>query len=211
MRSRDTVPGGRADAGHHTADIEDADEAWRLRVLLGDGPPDARAVPALAALEPLEEASSATQELMSLSRAMTAIVADTLADLDDTLTVPQLRVLVMLSTEAAAGIAAVAACLGADRSHASHSCDRLVEAGLVRRVADPTDRHRVGLSLTARGRDLVDSVMQRRRRILDDLVGRLSPSERRALVRGVTALNRVMEDGGARAAVLRASILPWIR
>lgn len=131
---------------------------------------------------------------MDLSRLMTAIVATTLADIDEAVSVPQLRILVMLHVNGPMNLVGIARRLGVDRSNASRPADRLVAMGLADRNADVSDRRSVVLSLTPQGRRFIDSVLDRRRAILGGLVSRLDAPDRRALGRGVDALLRLAEN-----------------
>ena len=55
--------------------------------------------------------------------------------MDTTVSVPQMRVLVLLWTGEPLNLSAVAEGLGVNASNASRTCDRLVAAGLVERAA----------------------------------------------------------------------------
>jgi MarR family transcriptional regulator, organic hydroperoxide resistance regulator len=55
----------------------------------------------------------------------------------------------------------------AEAGHPSRLVDRLVEAGLVRRAPAATDRRRVELSLTARGRRLAERVESTRAQVME--------------------------------------------
>lgn len=150
---------------------------------------------------------------MALSRVMTAVVARTLADAVETLSVPQLRILTMLYYGGPLNLTAIAKQLGVDRSNASRPADRLAAAGLVRRMEDESDRRSTTLALTPEGRRLVDSIMERRREIFDRFLDRLGSDDRERLAESVTALiAAVREDPGDPALAGAASepILPWI-
>jgi DNA-binding MarR family transcriptional regulator len=201
--------------------MSDAHAAWVRHLLQGVEPAPAERVAAVEADTPrvlvvakLPQANqhSATDALLELSRAMTAIVAGTLAQLDDTVTVSQLRILVMLRFDNPVSLTTIAQGLGVDRSNASRACDKLVNADLVQRVEDKADRRRIALSLTAKGRRLVDSLMRRRRKILDELVGQLETDQQAQLARGLAALNDVIEKSSHEAlSGATGAILPWIR
>src|SRR4051794_21977686 len=104
------------------------------------------------------------EPLIEASQVMTGIIVHSLSEVDSGVTVPQLRVLVMVSHGVRVNVNAVAAELGVNASNASRTCDRLVELGLVSRTEDPEDRRRVLLSLTTAGQRLLTAVMDRRRR-----------------------------------------------
>src|ERR1700737_1018482 len=80
--------------------------------------------------------------VMRASRALVGIAAASIAEVDDAVTLPQLRVLVMVSTRGPLNLAAVAAGLEVSASNASRICDPLVEAGPAdRREGPPERRH----------------------------------------------------------------------
>ena len=151
--------------------------------------------------------------LMTTSRLMTAVVARTLAGVDQTVSVPQLRVLVMLDSDGPMNLTTIADGLGVNPSNATRTCDRLVTAGLVRRRADPRDGRAVSVALTAKGRRLVDSLMDARRLVLEDLVQHLTVTELRRLARGLTGflggVERTADDAGVK--VGDSTLLTWIR
>jgi len=120
--------------------------------------------------------------VMAASRLITAAVVQSLAAVSGTVTVPQLRVLVMLATRGRLNLSAVAAGLGVNASNASRTCDQLVRALLVDKRVDPHDRRRASLALTAAGRRLVGDVMSHRERLLAGIVEEMTPPAQRRLV-----------------------------
>ncbi len=133
---------------------------------------------------------------MATSRLMTAVVARTLVDIKDAVSVPQLRVLVMLSYRAPLNLTTIAHGLGVNASNASRTCEQLVVSGLLAREEDPVDRRHLALALTTAGLRLVGTLMQSRRLILDEAVRRMPPVEQRRLVRALTAFLTAAEDSG---------------
>ena len=91
---------------------------------------------------------------MRASRALVGIAAASIAEVDGTVTVPQLRVLVIIDTRGPQNLAAVAAALEVNPSNASRTCDRLIAAGLLHRREATDDRRNVTLTLTPKGKDL---------------------------------------------------------
>src|SRR4051812_45535140 len=127
------------------------------------------------------------EPLIKASQVMAGIIVHSLSEVDSTVTVPQLRVLVMVSQDERVNVNAIAAELGVNASNASRTCDRLVELGLVRRKEDPLDRRRVLLSLTRAGQRLITAVMDHRRREFAEIVAEMPEAERRRLMRSLTA------------------------
>ncbi len=118
---------------------------------------------------------------MAAARVLVAVVAKSVAEVEDEVSLPQLRVLVMLSTQGALNLVAVADSLGVHPSNATRTVERLVVAGLVERRDLPTDRRNVSLTLTAKGQALVDSVFEHRRAAIKRVVQRMPETKRRAL------------------------------
>lgn len=137
---------------------------------------------------------------MTASRVITAAVVRSLNAVDPRMTVPQLRVLVMVSNEHGLSVNAVARGLGVNASSASRTCERLVSSGLLHRDEHTSDRRKVVLSLSSSGRRLVDSVMKHRRDDLLGVVDHMDPSERELLAASLHAFNaaaqRVIEESG---------------
>jgi DNA-binding MarR family transcriptional regulator len=119
---------------------------------------------------------------MLAARALVGISAQSLAEVDDVVTPPQLRVLVMIASRGPLNLGAVARGLGVHPSNATRACDRLVAAGLLDRRDDPADRRNLYLQLTDEGRGLVDDVMDRRRHAIAAVLERMPALQRTALV-----------------------------
>lgn len=127
-------------------------------------------------------AAAQVDAVMRASRALVAIAAASVAEVDDTVTTPQLRVLVMVATRGPLNLAAVAAGLDVSASNASRICDRLLKAGLLDRRDLPTDRRNVTLTLTEDGQALVDKVIRHRRRAITRVLRNMGARERERLV-----------------------------
>jgi len=80
----------------------------------------------------------------------------------------------------------------------THRLDRLEERGLVRRRADAGDRRSVTVTLTRRGRALVDRVLVDRVADASDAVAGLRAADRRALERLLREVGLGLERSGAR-------------
>lgn len=150
---------------------------------------------------------------MATSRVMTAVVARTLASVEEAVSIPQLRVLVMLQYEGPLNLRTIADGLGVNPSNASRACDKLVSAGLINRGDAAYDRRNVSISLTPAGREMVESLMKSRAELLAQAVAELRPADQRRLVQALTAfLGSVESSGlGARLHAQHSAILPWLR
>lgn len=108
--------------------------------------------------------------LLSVSRAMVALAARNLSDLDTDVTLQQYRALVFLSSNGHQRSSDLARELGVAPSTVTRMCDRLVRKGLIRRVLREDDRRPIWLCLTETGRDLVGTIMRERRDELERVV-----------------------------------------
>jgi DNA-binding MarR family transcriptional regulator len=71
--------------------------------------------------------------------------------------------------------------------------DRLEAAGLVQREPDPQDRRSVWITLTSKGKRLIDEAIAARFEEARERIAPLTLAERRALERGLRKLLRTME------------------
>jgi DNA-binding MarR family transcriptional regulator len=110
-----------------------------------------------------DDRARATDAMMPVSRTMTAIVARTLTEVGQEITVPQLRVLVLLNSRGPMRLSSIAEHLDVNPSNASRTCDQLVGAGKALRDQDAGDRRSVLLRLSDDGARLVAQLMARRR------------------------------------------------
>jgi DNA-binding MarR family transcriptional regulator len=127
--------------------------------------------------------------LMLASRAVAAAMVRSLESVDASVSVTQMRVLVLLWTGEPLNLSAVAEGLGVNASNASRTCDRLVSAGLVDRGELSADRRQRVLTLTRKGRTFVERLMERREQELAEIVGRMSDTDRDALMAALTPFN----------------------
>jgi DNA-binding MarR family transcriptional regulator len=131
--------------------------------------------------------------LLALSRIFVGAAARSLASLDDDVTLPQFRTLVILVSHGPQRIVDLAQELEVTSSTATRMCNRLVRKDLVAREARPEDRRAAWVTLTARGRALVGEVMQRRRETIATLVADVSLTRPLAFA---ATLNALVETAG---------------
>ncbi|GLP75144.1 hypothetical protein TUM20983_22540 [Mycobacterium antarcticum] len=116
--------------------------------------------------------------VMRASRALVGITAASIAEVDDQVTLPQLRTMMMIATRGAMNLVAVAAGLGVSSPNASRICDRLLKAGMLDRSEDPEDRRHITLTLTADGDALVERLIRHRRKAIRRILCTMTPRER---------------------------------
>jgi DNA-binding MarR family transcriptional regulator len=127
--------------------------------------------------------------LMLASRAVAAAMVRSLESVDASVSVTQMRVLVLLWTGEPLNLSAVAEGLGVNASNASRTCDRLVSAALVDRGELTADRRQLVLTLTRKGRTFVERLMRRREQELAEIVARMSDTDRETLMAALTPFN----------------------
>lgn len=143
---------------------------------------------AIADVAPSDESvDTITDALLTASRLLVAISARSIAQVDETLTIPQFRTLVILSNRGAMNLATLAGMLGVQPSTTGRMVDRLVGAGMIDRLPHPTSRRELVADLTPRGRDVVRQVTAQRRAAIARIVETLPAKERRGLVSALTA------------------------
>ncbi len=128
-----------------------------------------------------------TEALLTASRLLVGISGRSIARVDETLTIPQFRVLVTLSHQGSINLATLAGLLEVKPSAAGRMVDRLVGAGLIERSPHPTSRRELLVLVSPRGRKVVREVMLRRRKEIAAIVEKMPTTERRGLARGLTA------------------------
>lgn len=119
--------------------------------------------------------------VMRAAQVLVAVVARSVAEVEDVVTLPQLRVLVMVASQGSMNLTAVADGLGVHPSNATRTCDRLVVAGLLDRRDSPGDRRQLELTLTREGERLLGSVLEHRRDAIAATVARMPAAQRRQL------------------------------
>src|SRR5262245_49653733 len=107
--------------------------------------------------------------VLGASRALVAVAARSLAAVDDTVTLPQFRLLVVLASRGPQNVGALADELGVHSSTVTRMCDRLVKRGLIAREPSSESRREVIVRLGRRGRRLLDRVTAVRRAAIGDV------------------------------------------
>jgi len=110
------------------------------------------------------------------------------------LTMAQLRALMVLYDNRHLTVGQLAERLGIGMPAASSIVDRLVEEGLADRHQDPEDRRRIVVHPTKEGSGRIDTMRQGPKEVLEALVSRLDSDERGHVLVALRALARAAEE-----------------
>jgi DNA-binding MarR family transcriptional regulator len=128
------------------------------------------------------ELDSDVDVTLAASRALAGVVARTLADVLEVVTLPQFRMLVVLCAEGPLRSGVLSERLGIHQSTLTRLADRLVAQGWVRREPNAESRREVMVDLTDAGRELVTKVLDARRADLTAILSQV-PAQDRAVIR----------------------------
>lgn len=147
-----------------------------------------------------------TDAVLTASRLLVAVSARSIAAVDESITIPQFRLLVVLDTRGPLKLTTLAEHLAVNPSTVTRMVDRLVAADRVTRETSPASRRELVVSLSDAGSAVVRAVTQRRRAEITRIVSRLSPSTRRGLVRALSAF----ADAGGEPAITEQADALWL-
>ncbi len=139
------------------------------------------------------ERDGVVEAVLAAARVLVGLSAQSVAELGDTVSLPQLRVLVIVASRSPLNLGDVADGLGLHPSNATRAVERLVTAGWLERRDDPADRRNLVLELTPAGKNLVEGVMDHRSTAIAAIVDQMEPVQRRRLGAGAAAF---AEAGG---------------
>ena len=145
----------------------------------------------------MDDVDAVTSAVLTASRLLVAISARSLAAVEERVTLPQFRMLVVLASHGDTKLVTLAERLVVNPSTAMRMADRLSAAGLIDRQVNPDNRREIVLSLTGQGRQIVDDVTARRRAEIAAIVAHVPPEQRSGLVAALHAFN----DAGGEPAV----------
>lgn len=128
--------------------------------------------------------------IMLALQALVGVAAQSVTEVEDRVTLPQLRVLVLVASRGTMNLNALADAMNIHPSNASRACDRLVAAGLLRRAESPLDRRNLVLELTAEGHALIETLVAHRREAIAAVLQRVPDSRRRALVNAMQTFGK---------------------
>lgn len=144
---------------------------------------------------------------LTASRVLVGVSAQSLAELDENVTIAQFRMLVVLDSREGISLNRLADELDVAPSTAMRMVDRLLAGGIVTRQDNPANRRQVVLGLTSEGRRVVETVTRRRRAHIAKIIIAM-PAERRTEL--VAALHAFAEAAGEPSSdKQRVSSLGW--
>lgn len=141
-----------------------------------------------------ESLDALADSLLMASRLLLAISARSIVLVDETITLPQFRTLMILFSEGPINLATLAQLLGVQASTTGRMVDRLVDAGLIDRRPHPRSRRELVVELTTHGHGVVGAVTAHRRAEIAGIVGKMPARERRGLVRALNAFTAAGEE-----------------
>jgi DNA-binding MarR family transcriptional regulator len=144
--------------------------------------------------------------LLVASRALVALAARSMTEVENTVTLTQFRTLVVLETHDGINLNRLAELLGVNASTAMRMIDRLIAAGLVSRRGNPKRRREVVLSLTAAGERMVRRVMHRRRDEIAHVVEHMPSAQRTSMIEAL----RMFSDAAGEPLPRGQAALGWV-
>ncbi len=134
-----------------------------------------------------------TEALLTASRALVGVAARSLASVDAEVTLVQYRALLVLAERGPQHVGELAEALATHASTTTRMCDRLVAQALVLRRVERANRRETVISLTAKGRDIVQRVTDVRRSEIARIVRRIPAGLRESTI---VALEAFAEAAG---------------
>jgi DNA-binding MarR family transcriptional regulator len=120
---------------------------------------------------------------LTASRALLGVVARSVSDVLEMVSLPQFRILVVIASSGPLRMGALARRVGSTPSTLSRAIDRLESGGWVRREQSPDSRREILIHLSPHGEQLVAHVTDRRRREISEVLEQLKPDDRAAVGR----------------------------
>jgi DNA-binding MarR family transcriptional regulator len=144
------------------------------------------------------DAEAMVTALLTASRLLVAVSARSLAAVEEALTLPQFRMLVVLHSRGPLSLSTLASELDVQPSTAMRMIDRLVAVDMVERGTVAGDRRTSVISLTDKGRRTVADATRRRRLEIARIVEAMPVTHRRGLIRALHAFTEAGAEPSAR-------------
>lgn len=117
---------------------------------------------------------------------------DILDDFD--ITPPQFNALLLLAEHGDMTIGELGSKMYLASSTATDLIDRMERNGLVERLRDSADRRVVRLHMLDKGQEMIQKVLESRKRYLDKILASISEQEKQDLVRALQSIYELMKD-----------------
>jgi DNA-binding MarR family transcriptional regulator len=143
--------------------------------------------PPMSSSRPSTRLDDLVNAVLTASRVLVGVAATSLSETEGTVTLPQLRTLVVLDSRGETNLARLAESLGVTSAVATRIVDRLSAAGLVSRHDNPANRREVVIGLSQAGAELVWRITDKRRAEIARIVRQMPPAHRDDLVAALTA------------------------
>ncbi|MFH9725493.1 MarR family winged helix-turn-helix transcriptional regulator [Streptomyces sp. NPDC017254] len=152
--------------------------------------------PAPSPREP-QQAAEAARELIELLEVLWERGRDMVSATP--VSASQLRVLYSLDREEGISLRTLGDLLGSAPPSVSRMCDRLEALGFVQRLPSPVSRRQLELHLTGHGKAYLRELRAQREKALLAVIADMSPTSRKALLRGLTGFHEALEQSGPTA------------
>ncbi len=110
------------------------------------------------------------------------------------ISMPQFSILMQLHYKGACGVSDISERMDVTSAAASQLVEKLVQAGLIERTEDPSDRRIKRITLSAKGQDLIRAGISERYRWVDALAASLSEEERQKVGEALDILSDTMQQ-----------------
>jgi DNA-binding MarR family transcriptional regulator len=142
----------------------------------------------------VRSADEVVTAVLTASRLLVAVSARSLASVEETLTLPQFRMLVVLDSRGSMNISRLGEHLKVIPSTAMRMVDRLVAAGMLERQANPANRREILIRLTDAGHGVVRQATEHRRAEIARIVAAMPAGQRAGLVEALNAFTQAGEE-----------------
>jgi DNA-binding MarR family transcriptional regulator len=110
------------------------------------------------------------------------------------LSLPQFSVLMQLHHKGACGLSEISERFEVTPAAASQLVDKLVQSGLIERAEDPNDRRAKVLTISDKGRKLIQKGIEERYRWVEELSSRLTAEERTQVSEALDIMTRAAQE-----------------
>ena len=110
------------------------------------------------------------------------------------LSMPQFSILMQLHHKGPCGLSEISERFDITAAAASQLVDKLVQAGYLARTEDPTDRRAKLLTLSDKGKELINQGTEERHRWMDDLAATLSVEDQKKVSEALILLTNAAKE-----------------